>query len=183
MKIAFIIIISSFLFLSILSFILYKTTAMNIFLILFITFITIFYHLFMRLVVGGCVNAFKREKTDYNKRWYRTSKTEIAFYKKIKVKMWKNLILSFDPSSFDLSIKKIDEVVDEMCKAEIIHTIIFFLSYVPIFASIFVGCPLIFIITSFIASLFDLSLVMVQRYNRNRIIHSVTFYKKGGVEY
>jgi hypothetical protein len=40
----------------------------------------------------------------------------------------------------------------------------------PILAIIWFGVPLAFIITSILSALFDLMFVIMQRYNRNRIL-------------
>jgi hypothetical protein len=57
-----------------------------------------------------------------------------------------------------------------MCQSEIVHEIIFVLSFMPILAIIWFGEPLAFIITSILSALFDLMFVIMQRYNRNRIL-------------
>ena len=57
-----------------------------------------------------------------------------------------------------------------MCQAEIVHEIIIVLSFVPIIFSIWFGELLVFIITSVISALIDSIFVMLQRYNRSRII-------------
>ncbi len=42
--------------------------------------------------------------------------------------------------------------------------------FVPIIFSIWVGAIMVFIITSLLASLFDMTFVIIQRYNRPRIV-------------
>ena len=57
-----------------------------------------------------------------------------------------------------------------MCQSEIVHELIFVLSFVPIIEIVWFGTPLVFIITSILAALYDLLFVIMQRYNRNRIL-------------
>ena len=153
----------------------YLATKNSIFFILSVTFFTIFYHFAMRFIVGFIVNTIMHNKADYNKRWFRTSRKELDIYKKLKVKKWKNRVPSLDSSRFDITKHTWHSVVQAMCQAEIVHEVNMILSFVPLLFTIFAGHFLFFLITSFIASLFDYVFVIVQRYNRNRIIHSVTF--------
>ena len=57
-----------------------------------------------------------------------------------------------------------------MCEAEITHEIIALFSFVPILFSLKIGELAVFIITSLIAAGIDMIFVIVQRFNRPRII-------------
>ena len=57
-----------------------------------------------------------------------------------------------------------------MCGAEVVHEIIMVLSFIPLLFAIPFGVFPVFFITSVIASLVDFVFVIVQRYNRPRII-------------
>lgn len=152
----------------------------SLFFALAIVFCTIAYHFIIRLIVGYTVDFIMKNKADYNKRWYRTSKRELAFYKKINVKEWKNKLPSYNKSLFDTSIHTWNEVIQAMCQAEVVHEVNMIMSLLPIFVSFFVGNWIVFIVTSILACLFDYLFVMVQRFNRNRIIHSLTYSRERG---
>ena len=168
------------LLLGILFFVLNHLFPNSFFLYLAITFCIIAYHFIIRLIVGYTVDCIMKNKADYNKRWYRTSKRELSFYKKINVKEWKNKLPSYNKSLFDTSIHSWNEVIQAMCQAEVVHEVNMIMSLLPILVSIFLGNWVVFIVTSVLASLFDYLFVMVQRYNRNRIIHSLTFSRERG---
>ena len=52
------------------------------------------------------------------------------------------------------------------------------LSFVPIVAGVWFGVYPVFVITSILAAMFDLIFVMIQRYNRQRVIKLMK-YKEG----
>ena len=56
------------------------------------------------------------------------------------------------------------------CQAELGHETIVVLSFVPIVAGHWLGGYLAFIITSILAAMFDMMFVIMQRYNRQRIL-------------
>ena len=57
-----------------------------------------------------------------------------------------------------------------MCQAEIVHEVIIIFSFLPVLASYWFGSFAVFMITSIGAAAFDLMFVMIQRYNRPRIV-------------
>lgn len=61
-----------------------------------------------------------------------------------------------------------------MCQAELVHETIVVLSFVPIIPSVLVFGDLpVFIITSLAAAIIDVTFVIIQRYNRPRIIRHI----------
>lgn len=78
-----------------------------------------------------------------------------------------------------ISLKKnICEIVEASCQAEIIHEIIMVFSLLPIILIPFLGGNIAIILTSILAMLFDSLFVIIQRYNRPRIIKLIEKYKK-----
>ena len=71
---------------------------------------------------------------------------------------------------FDVKVHSLQEIVQAMCQAELIHEMIVVLSFVPIVAGVCFGAYPVFVITSALAAMLDLMFVMVQRYNRQRVI-------------
>lgn len=80
---------------------------------------------------------------------------------------------TYEPELFSIEKHTWDEIAQAMCQAEVVHEIICVLSYLPIFAASIFGELAVFVITSVLASLYDLSFVMMQRYNRPRIVRMI----------
>lgn len=149
---------------------LYSLTDMEIFLSLAITFGTIAYHFCIRLIIGQIYNAVMNNKTDYTKKWFQTGNFEQSMYKKLNVKNWKKNLPTYDSSLFDASIHSWDEIAQAMCQAELVHETIIPFSFLPIISAIWFGALPVFVITSVLGALYDLLFVIMQRYNRPRIV-------------
>ena len=106
-----------------------------------ITLGTISYHLVMRLLVGGIVTITMN-----------------------------NHLPTYAPESFSPEKHTFDEIAQAMCQSEIVHEINMVLSFPPLLASLWFGSFAVFCITSIAAACFDLLFVIVQRYNRPRIV-------------
>ena len=137
---------------------------------LLITFATITYHLVMRIAVGVFFDRAFDNKMNYEKRWFQASSREMAIYEKLKVKSWKGKLPTYNASTFDLKKHTLVEVALAMCQAELVHETIAILSFLPIIAGIWFGDFPVFIITSLAAAAVDMSFVIIQRYNRQRIM-------------
>lgn len=159
-----------FLFSTVVTLFFYNNTSKGIFLTLVITFGTCTYHFVMRLFVGFTVNVVLNNKVDYHKRWYRVSEREKKIYEKLRVKKWKDKMPTYRPDWFDPRKHSWEEIVQTMCQSEIGHEIISILSFVPILSGRWFGDYPVFIITSILSAMFDLSFVVIQRYNRQRIV-------------
>lgn len=135
-----------------------------------ITFGTFFYHFAMRLIVGYALNQLMANRADYTKRWYQSRPFESKLYRLLRVKKWKGHMPSYDPSLFDRRLHSWEEIAQAMCQAEIVHEIIAVLSFLPLLAAIPFGAFPVFLITSLLSAGFDLCFVIMQRFNRPRII-------------
>ena len=135
-----------------------------------ITFGTVSYHLVMRLLVGGAFQAVMQNRADLRKRWYRVGRREMAVYEALKVKRWKRRMPTYDNALFDPRLHTWDEVAQAMCQAELVHETIALLSFLPIAAGLRFGAYPVFIVTSVLSAGYDLLFVMMQRYNRQRIM-------------
>ena len=124
------------------------------------------YHFTIRLLIGSLVpNRF-----DYRKPWFQPKRFETVLYKKLKLKQWKGQMPTYNPKLFSLEDNSLEQIVYNMCQAEVVHVIIIPFSFVPmLFSSVLDGFwP--FLITSVLAAAFDSLFVMLQRFNRPRII-------------
>lgn len=135
-----------------------------------ITFGTTAYHFIMRLAVGGVIDTTMKNHADYTKKWYQLKSPEKRLYKRLNVRKWKNSFPTFQPDYFDPKKHSWDEIAQAMCQAEIVHETIVVLSFFPILFSHWFGALTVFVVTSLAAALFDMSFVIIQRYNRPRVI-------------
>lgn len=150
--------------------VLYGKTAYEVFLSLAITFGTISYHVIMRLLVGLIFRIMMQNRADYKKRWYHVSRHEMTVYRKLNIKNWKRRMPTYDRTLFDPRIHTWVEIAQAMCQAELVHETIALLSFMPITAGIWFGAYQVFIVTSIFAAGCDMLFVMMQRYNRQRIM-------------
>lgn len=131
-----------------------------------VSFGTTAYHFCMRLAVGYLV---PKLPLDPRHPWFQPRGWEPALYKALRVKQWKGKLPTYDPSQFSLSSHTLEQIICNMCGAELVHETIMVLSLVPIaFSQVFGDLP-VFLITSLAAFLFDGLFVIAQRYNRPRL--------------
>lgn len=149
---------------------LYAFTENRVFFPVAVTFGTIFYHLAMRLVIGSLVDAKYHNQMDYTKKWFQEKPFEKTLYKKLNVRKWKKHLPTLNPQDFDLKNRSVEEIIQVMCQAEVVHELIMPFSFVPIVFSIWFGSLEVFVITSCLSFLFDGMFVIMQRYNRPRLI-------------
>ena len=146
-----------------------------------ITFGTCFYHFAMRLLIGEIYDKCMDNKADYSKKWYQLKKWEMSLYKKLKVKKWKRKMPTYKSEYFSPKKHTWDEIAQAMCQAELVHETIIIFSFVPVVFSILWDSFGVFFITSFFAALFDLSFVVMQRYNRPRVV-KIAMKEKGNAK-
>lgn len=138
---------------------------------LYVTFLTTAYHFAMRLAVGQTVTViYRNRKFNSNSAFFRLYKFEPELYRKLKVKKWKANMITAKPELFDLRKNNMESLLHNMLQAELVHRIIMPLSFVPLALIIPYGAPTVFILTSFLACLIDMQFVIIQRYNRPRVI-------------
>lgn len=133
-----------------------------------ITFGTTFYHFAMRLAVGYLGLLLPRGLE--NAGWFREQPWEKGLYRRLGVRRWKNRMPTFRPERFDLGRRTLPEIIRTTCIAEITHEIIIPLSFLPLLAIPKFGAAPVFVITSLLAALFDSIFVIMQRYNRPRLL-------------
>lgn len=155
---------------TVLTVILFRCFNKGIYLTLAITFGTTAYHLGMRLLVGLLYNIKMNNQADYTKKWYQIRPWEIKLYRFLKVKTWKGKMPTYDPEIFSTKNHTWDEIAQAMCQSELVHETNVILSFVPLIASIFFGSFSVFLITSVCGAVFDLLFVVMQRYNRPRVV-------------
>ena len=129
---------------------------------------TTFYHFAMRLVVGAIVprcvhNPMKR-------RWFQEKSFEPEFYRKLRVKLWKDHMPTYDPASFSLQSNSMEQIVLNSCVSEAVHEVIVLFSFLPILFTFLWGAFGVFLTTSVLSAAFDGCFIVMQRYNRPRLL-------------
>ena len=122
------------------------------------------YHFAMRLLVGHLVPPVKGTSP-----WFRPHRWEAPLYRFLGVKSWKRRLPTYDPRQFSLKENTAQQVVRNMCGAEVVHEIIMLCSLLPLLTVPLFGEFWVFFITSVLAALFDSLFVMAQRYNRPKL--------------
>lgn len=153
--------------------ILYRSSNSELHITLAITFGTITYHLGIRLLVGLLYNIGMKNRANYTKKWYQLHSWENRLYQFLKVKKWKAKMPTYKPDTFSNKKHTWDEIAQAMCQSELVHETNIVLSFVPLVASVRFGAFGVFLITSICSAVFDLMFVIMQRYNRSRIVKMV----------
>ena len=136
------------------------------------------YHFAMRLFIGSVVNLIMKNKANHNSIWFREKRFENKLYNLIRVRKWKKYLPTYSPVTFDTTQKTVKEIVGATCQAEIVHEIIMVLSLMPIALIPLLGGAAAIIITSFLSMLIDLTFVILQRYNRPKLIRVMERFEK-----
>ena len=160
-----------FLILALIFWFFYRRTTQGLFLSLYVTFLTIAYHLLMRLAVGEAVTLLYRNRDfHYDAPWFQQHSFEPALYRLLRVKKWKLHLITAKPEQFDIRRRSYQELQKNMTQAEVVHEIIMVLSFAPLILIHWYGAAGVFLITSILACMADGLFVIIQRYNRPRVL-------------
>ena len=139
-----------------------------------ITLGVIAYHFAMRLIVGTSIDLIFHNKMNYNLFWFRQRKFEKKLYKLLRVRKWTKKIPTYSPDTFSVEKHSWKEIAMATCQSEIVHELIILFSLLPILLIIPFGTPLVFVLTSIASCFIDATFVIVQRYNRPKLIAYIT---------
>lgn len=153
--------------------VIYHITDISIMETLAITFGVTAYHFVMRLSVANLINRRLNNQVDYTKKWFNVCPFETHLYRILKVKKWKPYMPTFQNDCFDIRLHSFEEIAGATCQAEIVHEVIVVFSFIPVILSKWFGSCEVFVITSFLAALIDMSFVMIQRFNRPRLLKMI----------
>ena len=134
-----------------------------------ITAFTIMYHFWVRIIMGNVSKLFKKH-INYKQWWFKERKFEKGFYNLIHVKDWKGKALTYNPESFSLKEYSLEEIANTMAKSELDHWINELISITTLLFAIPWGQFWIFLTTAIAAMIFDSQFIIIQRYNRPRIV-------------
>jgi len=130
---------------------------------------TIMYHFWVRIIMGNVSKLFKKY-INYKQWWFKEKKFEKRLYKLLHVKEWKDKALTYNPESFSLKEHSLEEIANTMVKSEIDHWINEAISLSTLFFIIPWGRTWAFVISAIVAMIFDSQFIIIQRYNRPRIL-------------
>lgn len=152
-----------------LCFLLYYTSILRSLVLLWIgvTCFTIIYHLGMRLVMGVVSNVFR---VNHRQWWFREKPLESRFYNLLRVKKWKGSALTFRPDLYDTKNRTLTQIADTTAKSELDHWINILISLSTLSFALVWGELWIFALTAVFAALFDSQFIVIQRYNRPRLV-------------
>ena len=136
------------------------------------------YHFAMRLAVGEIINAVMKNKLEHIGVWFRERRFEKKLYKFLRVRRWKKYVPTYSPETFDASTKTVKELIGATCQAEIVHEVIMAFSLLPIVLIPFLGGAIAIIITSVLSALIDCIFVILQRYNRPKLLKIMERFDK-----
>ena len=134
-----------------------------------ITSFTVTYHFWGRIILGNVSKLFKKY-INYKQWWFKERKFEKKLYEILKVKKWKGKALTYNPEQFDLKQNSLDQILNTMVKSEVDHWINEVISITTMFFGLIWGETWIFVLTAIAAMIFDGQFIVIQRYNRPRVI-------------
>lgn len=134
-----------------------------------ITAFTIMYHFWGRIIMGNISKLFQKH-INYKQWWFKEKNFEKQLYKLLHVKKWKDKALTYNPESFSLKQHSLEEIANTMVKSELDHWINEIISLTTLVFAIPWGQFWIFFITAILAMIFDAQFIVIQRYNRPRVM-------------
>ena len=88
----------------------------------------------------------------------------------LRVKEWKGKALTYNPDDFNVKEKALETIANTMAKSEVDHWINEAISLSTMLFSLIWGQFWIFALTAILAMIFDSQFIIIQRYNRPRIV-------------
>ena len=138
---------------------------------------TIMYHFWVRIIMGNVSKLFKKN-INYNQWLFRERKFEKKLYDLLSVKDWKGKALTYNPESFSLKEHSLEEIANTMAKSEVDHWINEAISLSTLLFAIPWGAFWIFLVSAIVAMIFDSQFIIIQRYNRPRVVKILEREKK-----
>ena len=135
----------------------------------------ILYHFGLRLLMGVFT---KHLGINYTHPFFKPRSFEKKLYKFLRVREWRNKVLTFEPDEFLMSKRTLIQIANTMSKAETDHWINEIISITAIFFFLIWGMFPIFLITSVAAMLFDAQFIVLQRFQRPKVVRLIEAEKR-----
>ena len=130
---------------------------------------TIMHQFWGRIIMGNVSKLFKKH-INYKQWWFKEKGFEKRLYKLLRVKEWKGKALTYNPELFNLKQYSLEEIANTMVKCEIDHWINEAISLSTLLFIIPWGRTWAFVISAIGAMIFDSQFIVIQRYNRPRVL-------------
>lgn len=130
----------------------------------------IVYHFWLRIIFGWFA---KKIDVDYRAPFFRQRKFERKLYKFLRVKKWKNKVLTYNPELFSVRDRSLEEIAKTTAKVERDHWINEGITLASLGFSLIWGAFPVFLISVIFAACFDGQFIVIQRYNRPRILRLI----------
>lgn len=135
-----------------------------------VTALMLVYHLGLRLILGKVSGLFPIRA---DMAWFRERNFEKKLYALLRVKKWKRHMPTYAPGTFSLENRTLSQIADTMAKAELDHWLNEGISLLSILFALLWGEIWIFLLTAMGAMVFDGLFVVIQRYNRPRVLRVI----------
>ena len=135
----------------------------------------ILYHFGLRLLMGVFT---KHMGINYTHPFFKQRSFEKKLYKFLRVREWRDKVLTFEPDEFLMSKRTLLQIANTMSKAETDHWINEIISITAIFFFLIWGMFPIFLITSVAAMLFDAQFIVLQRFQRPKVVRLIEAEKR-----
>ena len=132
-----------------------------------VTCFTVMYHLWLRIIMGNVTKLFSIR---YTQLWFQAHAFEERLYRIFRVIKWKVTALTYNPEVFVVQAHALDEIANTMSKAETDHWMNELISLSTLLFGLLWGQLWIFALTAVLAMLFDGQFIVIQRYNRPRVV-------------
>ena len=111
--------------------VLYRYFEYRVLLSLAITAGTTGYHFVMRLLVGWLVARCVRKPLDPDSFRFRQRNFERKLYRTLRVRRWKGQMPTYNPHEFSIEENTPEQIIQNSCKAELVHEWIVAASFLP----------------------------------------------------
>ncbi|MBR6504819.1 MAG: hypothetical protein IKT41_03810 [Clostridia bacterium] len=138
----------------------------------------IMYHFWLRIIMGNVTKLFQK-RINYKLWWFKERRFETKLYEFLRVKKWKGKALTYNPELFSLKNYSLEEIANTMTKAEVDHWVNEIISLTSLIFILLWGAWKVFIIQAIVAMIFDSQFIIIQRYNRPRIVKILEKEKNG----
>lgn len=148
----------------------FLASEVRIFYTLGIVALTVCFHFSIRLVIGGLIDYKLKNNVDYTLDWFEQKSFEKPLYKTLRVKNWKDNLPTANEDYFSLKNHSLEEIIMAGCQAEIVHELCAVSGFLTLFFAIPFGDLWVFLITAVVGAAYDLLFVIIQRFNRPRLM-------------
>ena len=141
--------------------------------IAFILTVVMTYHFAFRRITSEIV-AFKfEEKFNYNWFWFKHYSWEDKVFDFLKVRAWKDKMPTAYPKKFSIKENSLEHIAKTMCISEFNHETNIIISFLSLFLVKLLGHFWLLFFIATLGALCDMIFIIMQRYNRPRLVRVI----------